>query len=160
METAPSGLWPKEIRLTVCLNEALNDELRRAAVQQDKPLSAIIRGILTAWAIERERGRPDHAESGPASSIVISPFEQRLHAAAQSFCYNHKAARLAFECLHVTSIGAGSCSHKLHSLAAARASDALAVVHWNMSPSRNSQGGPLGPETSPSAGTVCNNRAN
>jgi hypothetical protein len=28
------------------------------------------------------------------------------------------------------------------------------------SPSRNSQGGPLGPETSPSAGTVCNNRAN
>jgi hypothetical protein len=29
-----------------------------------------------------------------------------------------------------------------------------------MSPSCNSQGGPLGPETSPSAGTVCNNRAN
>jgi hypothetical protein len=28
------------------------------------------------------------------------------------------------------------------------------------SPLRNSQGGPLGPETSPSAGTVCNNRAN
>ena len=28
------------------------------------------------------------------------------------------------------------------------------------SPSRNSQGGPLDPETSPSAGTVCNNRAN
>ena len=102
----------------------------------------------------------DHGESGPASSIVISPFEQRLHAAAQSFCYNHKAARLAFERLHLTSIGAGPCSHKLHSLAAARASDVLAVVHWNMSPSRNSQGGPLGPETSPSAGTVCNNRAN
>ena len=28
------------------------------------------------------------------------------------------------------------------------------------SPLRNSQGGPLGPETSPSAGSVCNNRAN
>jgi hypothetical protein len=58
VETAPCGLWPKEIRLTVCLNEALDDELRRAAVQQDKPLSAIIRGILTAWAVQRERGRP------------------------------------------------------------------------------------------------------
>jgi hypothetical protein len=96
----------------------------------------------------------------PASSIVISPFEQRLRAAAQCFCCNHKAARLAFECLHLTSIGARPCSHKLHSLAAARASDVLAVMHWNMSPSRSSQGGPLGPETSPSAGTVCNNRAN
>ena len=30
----------------------------------------------------------------------------------------------------------------------------------NMFPITNSQGGPLGPETSPSAGTVCNNRAN
>ena len=98
--------------------------------------------------------------AAPASSIVISPFEQRLHAAAQCFCYNHKAARLAFERLHLTSIGAGPCSHKLHSLAAARASDVLAVMHWNMSPSRNSQGGPLGPEISPSAGTLCNNRAN
>ena len=102
-----------------------------------------------------------------ASSIVISPFVQRLSAAAKRFCYNHKAARLAFECLHLTSeclhltsIGAGSCLHKLHSLAAARASDVLAVSHWKISPSRNSQGGPLGPETSPSAGTVCNNRAN
>ena len=96
----------------------------------------------------------------PASSIVISPFEQRLRAAAQCFCCNHKAARLAFECLHLTSIGARPCSHKLHSLAAARASDVLAVMHWNMSPSRSSQGGPLGPETSPSAGTLGNNRAN
>jgi hypothetical protein len=96
----------------------------------------------------------------PASSIVISPFEQRLRAAAQCFRCNHKAARLAFECLHLTSIGARPCSHKLHSLAAAWASDVLAVMHWNMSPSRNSQGGPLGPETSPSAGTLGNNRAN
>ena len=89
------------------------------------------------------------------SSIGRSPFNQRLHAAAQCFCCNHKAARLAFEYLHL-----GPCSRKLHPLAAARASHVLAVTHWNMSPSRNSQGGPLGPETSPSAGTVCNNRAN
>jgi len=71
----------------------------------------------------------------PASSIVISPFEQRLRAAAQCFCCNHKAARFAFECLHLTSIGARPCSHKLHSLGAARASHVLAVTHWNMSPS-------------------------
>jgi hypothetical protein len=90
----------------------------------------------------------------PASSIVISPFEQRLRTAAQCFCCNHKAARLAFECLHLTSIGAGPCSHKLHCLAAARASDVLAVMHWNMSPSRTPRAAPLGPETSPSAGTV------
>ena len=96
----------------------------------------------------------------PASSIVISPFEQRLRAAAQCFCCNYKAARLAFECLHLTSIGARPRSHKHHSLAAARASDVLVVMHWNMSPSRNSQGGPLGPETSPSGGTLGNNRAN
>jgi hypothetical protein len=48
----------------------------------------------------------------------------------------------------------GHCLHKLHPLAAARASHVLAVTHWNMSPSRNSQGGPLGPGTSPSAGTI------
>jgi hypothetical protein len=60
-------------------------------------------------------------------------------------------ARFAFECLHLTSIGAGPCSHKLHSLAAARASDVFAVMHWNVSPSHNSQGDPLGPKTSPLA---------
>ena len=85
------------------------------------------------------------------SSIVISPFEQRLRAAAQCFCCNDKAARFAFECLHLTSIGARPCSHKLHSLAAAWASHVLAVMHWKMSPSHNAQGGPLGPETSPLA---------
>ena len=69
----------------------------------------------------------------------------------QCFCCNHKAARLAFECLHLTSIGARPCSHKLHSLAAAWASHVLAVMHWKMSPSHNAQGGPLGSETSPLA---------
>src|SRR5215469_2966488 len=44
-----------------------------------------------------------------------------------------------------------TCSHKLHSLAAAWASHVLAVMHWKVSPSHNAQGGPLGPETSPLA---------
>jgi hypothetical protein len=127
----------------------------------------IFKGVRRTARLPPDRGGYAHAttcgvnkNNRPASSIVISPFEQRLRATAQCSCCNHKAARLAFECLHLTSIGAGPCSHKLHSLAAARASDVLAVMHWNMSPSCNSQGGPLGPETSPSAGTVCNNRAN
>ena len=48
------GIWPKEVRLTVCLPESLEEELRRAAIEQDKPLSAIIRGILIKWALARE----------------------------------------------------------------------------------------------------------
>ena len=48
------GIWPKEVRLTVCLPESLEKELRTAAVEQDKPLSAIIRSILTKWALARE----------------------------------------------------------------------------------------------------------
>jgi hypothetical protein len=50
---ANSGLWPKKIRLTVCLNEALNEELRRASLEQDKLISAISRGVLTQWALAR-----------------------------------------------------------------------------------------------------------
>jgi hypothetical protein len=50
------GIWPKEVRLTVCLPESLERELRMAAVEQDKPLSAIIRGVLTKWALARAEG--------------------------------------------------------------------------------------------------------
>ena len=35
------GILPKEVRLTVCLPESLEKELRLASVEQDKPLSAI-----------------------------------------------------------------------------------------------------------------------
>jgi hypothetical protein len=36
------------------------------------------------------------------SSIGIWLSKQRLHAAAHCFCCNHQAARLAFQCLHLT----------------------------------------------------------
>jgi hypothetical protein len=83
------------------------------------------------------------------NSIGIWLSNQRLHAAAHCFCCNHKAARLALECLHLTWIGVGPCARKLHPLAAARASRVIAVLsHWNVSPSRNAQG-PRGPLSVP-----------
>jgi hypothetical protein len=68
---------------------------------------------------------PTVGKHTPRSSIGISLFDQRPHAAAHCFCLNHKAARLAFQCLHL--VGVGPCWRKLHRLAAARASRALAV---------------------------------
>jgi hypothetical protein len=150
------------------LNKSLTTKAASArakkTIQSGRCISLLLRALT-----QKQQPRLDNPQPGAgaltqrherlikatARSIGRSPFNQRLHAAAQCFCCNHKAARLAFEYLHL-----GPCSRKLHPLAAARASHVLAVTHWNMSPSRNSQGGPLGPGTSPSAGTVCNNRAN
>jgi hypothetical protein len=62
-------------------------------------------------------------------------FDQGV-AAGHRFRTDHKATWFAFQSLHCRQVCMGHSVRKLHSLAAARASHALAVLtHWNISPS-------------------------
>jgi hypothetical protein len=63
-------LWPQEIRLTVCLNAALSDELRRASIEQDKPISAIIRAVLTRWALACRGSTMSIFKADPAAALT------------------------------------------------------------------------------------------
>ena len=65
----------------------------------------------------------------------MASFDQGVHAAAHCFCADHKATRLAFECLYYRQMYVGHCARKLHLLAAAWASHIVAVLaHFRLTP--------------------------
>jgi hypothetical protein len=54
MKTNAIGLWTKDTRLTIRMNEAVRAAIATAAVEDKRTMADVVSEVLANWAVSRE----------------------------------------------------------------------------------------------------------